>query len=117
VSNIIYENKIWPHEQDFGILPKRGALPAELHHEGGGGRGLVHREVPLTIWRRWGGFGLLRHSYGRYKPPAPQVVELAMVLESLTLPVRRNLLPECWGDATPTQEHLFSRSRHTPQSG
>jgi hypothetical protein len=39
VSNIIYENKIWPHEQDFGILPKRGALPAELHHEGGGGEG------------------------------------------------------------------------------
>jgi len=37
VSNIIYENKIWPHEQDFGILPKRGALPAELHHEGVGG--------------------------------------------------------------------------------
>jgi hypothetical protein len=49
VSNIIYENKIWPNEQNFGSLPNRGAFAALVrsHMENPGPLVIDIEKLPL----------------------------------------------------------------------
>ena len=49
VSNIIYENKIWPNEKDYGRLPNRGAFVALVrsHMENPGPLVIDIEKMPL----------------------------------------------------------------------